>query len=205
MKIKLSLLILIILQFACKDNTEKQAETWNKRVQEVKSEVKKSNNFDFEKLEISKGQVGEIKVGMNLNDAEKFLKQLTKKEVEAYDFGFDGGGKAYLYSLGNEFVIGLVPQIDSEKIIAIIALSKNLKTINGLNPKSAVAEIQVKYPNIKIKQNLMMEWESIKDDKNNWEFVFMTNENNQIGEYNDVEAPVKPKRTEIKSDWITIK
>lgn len=205
MKIKLSLLIFIILQFACKDNTEKQAETWNKRVQEVKSEVKKSNNFDFEKLEISKGQVGEIKVGMNLNDAEKFLKQLTKKEVEAYDFGFDGGGKAYLYSLGNEFVIGLVPQIDSEKIIAIIALSKNLKTINGLNPKSAVAEIQAKYPNIKIKQNLMMEWESIKDDKNNWEFVFMTNENNQIGEYNDVEAPVKPKRTEIKSDWITIK
>jgi len=205
MKIKISLLILIILQFSCKDNTEKQAETWNKRVQEVKSEVKKSNNFDFEKLEISKGQVGEIKVGMNLNDAEKFLKQLTKKEVEAYDFGFDGGGKAYLYSLGNEFIIGLVPQIDSEKIIAIIALSKNLKTINGLNPKSAVAEIQAKYPNIKIKQNLMMEWESIKDDKNNWEFVFMTNENNQIGEYNDVEAPVKPKRTEIKADWITIK
>ncbi|TPG41542.1 hypothetical protein [Flavobacterium pectinovorum] len=205
MKIKLSLLILIILQFSCKDNTEKQAETWNKRVQEVKSEVKKSKNFDFEKLEISKGQIGEIKVGMTINDAEKILKQLTKKEVEAYDFGFDGGGKAYLYSLGNEFVIGLVPQMDSKKIIAIIALSKNLKTTNGLNPKSTVAEIQTKYPDIKIKQNLMMEWESIKDKKNNWEFVFMTNENNQIGEYNDVDIPVKPTRTEIKADWITIK
>jgi hypothetical protein len=205
MKIKLSLLILIILQFSCKDNTEKQAETWNKRVQEVKSEVKKSKNFDFEKFGISKGQVGEIKIGMTINDAEKILKQLTKKEVEAYDFGFDGGGKAYLYSLGNEFVIGLVPQMDSEKIIAIIALSKNLKTTNGLNPKSTVAEIQTKYPDIKIKQNLMMEWESIKDDKHNWEFVFMTNENNQIGEYNDMDIPVKPTRTEIKADWITIK
>lgn len=205
MKIKLSLIILIILQFSCKDKTEKQLETWNNRVQEVKAETKRTNEFDFGKFQISKGQVGAIKVGMNINDAEKLLNHLTKKEAEAYDFGFDGGGKAYLYSLGNEIVLGLIPKMDSEEILAIVAISENLKTTNGLNPKSTVAQIQKTYPTLKINQNLMMDWEFIEDQKDNWYFVFMTDETNQIGEYNDLETSSTPKRTDIKSDWITIK
>jgi hypothetical protein len=205
MKIKWSLIILIILQFSCKDKTEKQIATWNNRVQEVKAETKRTNEFDFGKFQISKGQIGDIKVGMNINDAEKLLNQFTKKEAEAYDFGFDGGGKAYLYSLRNELVLGLIPKMDSEEILAIVAISKNLKTTNRLSPKSTITEIQKKYPALKINQNLMMDWEFTEDQKNNWDFVFMTNENNQIGEYNDLETSSKPKRTDIKSDWITIK
>jgi hypothetical protein len=205
MKVKLTLLILIILQLSCKNDTEKQIETWNNRIEKVKSQKKKTKIFEFEKFEISKGQVGDIKVGMNINDAEKKINKLTKKEAEACDFGFDGGGKTYIYSLENEPVLELVPKRDSEEILVIIALSKNLKTINGLNPKSKVTEIQAKYPNIEINQDLMMGWEFMSDEENNWEFVFMTDENNRIGEYKEIEVPTKPKRTERKMDWITIK
>lgn len=205
MKIKLTILILIILQFSCKNDTEKQIETWNNRIQEFESQKEKTKKFDFEKFEISKGQIGEIKVGINIKDAEKNLTELTKKEAEANDFGFDGGGKAYIYSLENEPILALVPKRDSEEILVIIAISKNLKTNNGLNPKSKVTEIQGKYPNIEINQDLMMSWEFMSEEKNNWEFVFMTEDNNRIGEYKEIEVPTKPKRTEAKMNWITIK
>lgn len=198
MKLKLSLLILVILHFSCKDKTEKQIENTNSKISKVELQLKETNRFDFEKFKILKGQVGEIKVGMDISEAEKSLKQLTKKEAEAYAFGFDGVGKAYLYSLDDEFIIGLIPKADSKEILAIVALSKNLKTSNGLNPKSTFSEIQKKYPTTKIGQNLMMDWQFIEDEKNNWDFVFMTVENEPIGEFND-------SSIEIKSDWITIK
>lgn len=205
MKLKISFIILILLQFSCKNNTEKQAETWNKRIQKAEVQTKKATEFSFEKFQISTKKVGEIKIGMTINNAEKLLKPLTKKEIEAYDFGFDGGGKAYIYSLENEFIIALIPKRDSQEIAAIIALSNKLKTKNGLSPKSTIADIQAKYPNIKINQNLMMDWEFIQDEKSNLEFVFVTNENNRIGEYDELEIPVTPKRNNIKADWITIK
>ncbi|WPO77050.1 hypothetical protein [Flavobacterium sp. KACC 22761] len=202
---KLLFIILILFQFSCKDKAEKQAETWNKRIQEAKISTKAIPKFDFEKFQISNGKVGEIKIGMTISDAEKLLKSLTKKEETAYDFGYDGGGKAFLYSLKNEPVIALVPKRDSEEILAIIALSKNLKTENGLNPKSTVAEIQEKYPDIKVYIDLIMDWEFMTDKKSNLEFDFFTKESNRIGEYTDLEIPVKPVRTTIKADWITIK
>lgn len=200
MKLKLSLLILVILQFSCKERTETQIENKKIKVSRVESQNRKTKKFDFGKFEISKGQIGEIKIGMNISDAEKLLNPLTKKEAEAYDFGFDGGGKAYLYSLGDQFIIGLIPKADSKEILAIVALSKKLKTNNGLNPKSTVAEIQKKYPTTKISQNLMMDWKFITDEKNNWDFVFMTTENKPTGD-----TETESKRTETKADWITIK
>ena len=205
MKIKLTLVILIILQLSCKNDTDKQIKPSNSGIQKVENQKKRTKGFDFEAYKISKGKIGEIEVGMNINDAEKKLNGLNKKEAEAYDFGFDGGGKAYIYLLENEPVLALVPKMDSEEILAIIALSKNLKTVNGLNPKSTVTEIQEKYPNIEINQDLMMSWEFMSDEKNEWEFVFMTDENERIGKYKVIETPTKPIRTETKMDWITIK
>lgn len=204
MKISLSFVILILL-FSCKNKTEKQTETWNKKVQVTKVVKKTTTEFDFEKFKIANKKVGEIKIGMKISDAEKFLNQLIKTEVEAYDFGFDGGGSAYIYSLKNEPVIALIPKRDSDELLAIIAISKNLETNNGLNPKSKVAEIQTKYPDIKVNQDVMMDWEFIQDKKSNLQFIFMTNENNQIGEYIELEIPVKPKRTNIEADWIEVK
>jgi hypothetical protein len=205
MKIKLTLLFLIILQISCKNETEKQIETWNNQIQKVETQKKETKTFEFEKFKISKGKIGEIKIGMNIIDAEKMLNGLTKEEAEAYDFGFDGGGKAYIYSLKKEPVLALVPKRDSEEIFVIIALNKNLKTKNGLNPKSKISDIQHKYPNIEIIQDLMMDWEFMHDEKNNWNFVFLTDSNNRIGEYKEIEKPTEPKKTETKMDWITIR
>jgi hypothetical protein len=205
MKIKLALLVLLTLQVSCKSDTENQTEILNSKTEEFLPQKNKSGIFNFEEFEISKGKIGDIKVGMNINDAEKKLNLLTKKEAEAYDFGFDGGGKAYIYSLKNEPVLAIVPKRDSEEILVIIALNKNLKTSNGLNPKSKVEEIQQKYPNIEINQDLMMDWEEMYDEKNDWIFIFKTDENNRIGEYKEIEMPTEPKRKETKMDWITIK
>lgn len=201
MKIKLVLLILILTQISCKNNNENQVVISNNQ-KKIEKVIKK---FDFDNHIISKGQIGNIKVGMNIDQAEKSLIELTKKEVEAYDFGYDGGGKAFIYSFEDEPILALVPKRDSKEILVIIALSKNLKTNNGLNPKSNVKEIQKKYPTISINQDLMMSWEFMHEEKNNWDFVFTTEENNRIGEYKEIDVPSKPKETEINMDWITIK
>jgi len=204
MKIKITLLILISFLLSCKKSAEKKIETRNSENQKTEIKNNKNKIFEFERFEISKGQLGDIKVGMNINEAEKKIKQLTKTEAEAYDFGYDGGGKSYIYSLENEPILALIPKMDSEEILAILALSKNLKTIDGLNPKSKIFEIQNTYPNIEINLNLMMSWEYLNNEKNNWTFVFMTDDTNRIGEYKNIELPAKPKRTQVKTDWIAI-
>jgi hypothetical protein len=205
MKIKLVLLILILTQISCKNNNENQVVISNNQISKNKYNEKVIKKFDLDNLIISRGQIGNIKVGMNIGDAEKSLIELTKKEVEAYDFGYDGGGSAYIYSFKNEPILALVPERDSKEILVIIALSKNLKTNNGLNPKSTVKEIQKIYPAIEINQDLMMSWEFMHQENNNWDFIFMTEENNRIGEYKEIDVPSKPIKTEINMDWITIK
>jgi hypothetical protein len=51
----------------------------------------------------------------------------------------------------------------------------------------------------------MNSWEFFQDKKNDWDFIFMTDEKTQIGVYNELEVPSKPKRLTTKADWITIK
>lgn len=78
---------------------------------------------------------------MNINDAEKFIPELTEKETEAYDFGFDGGGKTYIYSLEIKPILAFVTKRDSKEILILIAINQRLKTSNGVTPKSNVKEI----------------------------------------------------------------
>ena len=205
MRIKIILFFLIISLLSCKDKKEKLTETLNNQIQKSELKENTNNKFNFDSFLISKGQIGQIKIGMNIIDAQKLLSQMNKKEVEAYDFGFDGGGKAYIYSLENEPILSLIPKRDSQEILAIIAINQKLKTNNGLNPKSSIIEILKKYPEMDINQDLMMGWEFMHQESNNWDFVFMTEENKRIGEYNEIESPTKPKIITTKMDWITIK
>jgi hypothetical protein len=205
MKIKLTLLFLITLQISCKKDTEKQIETSNNQIQKVKTEKKKTKPFEFDKFKISKGKIGEIKIGMNFIDAEKELKELTKKEVEAYDFGYGGGGKAFIYSIQNEPILALIPNKDTAEILALIAISHKLKTDNGLNPNSNIIDILKRYPKMEVSQDMMTDHEYMYDVSNKWSFIFLTDESNRIGEYKDLEEPAKPKRIETKIDYIEIK
>ncbi|MFT3796618.1 hypothetical protein [Flavobacterium sp.] len=142
---------------------------------------------------------------MSITEADKLLTALGKKETLAYDYGFDGGGKAYVYSVANQPIMALIPKADSDNILSIIALSKRLKTSNGLRPESQVSALLQKYPQMRINRDDMMDWEYMHDSTNGWTFVFLTDEENRVGPYDDSEQPAQPIRKEAKIDWIEIK
>lgn len=196
----LTLLILLFL-FSC--NTATQKEKNNTETNLIIK--KKSVDFDFEKFIIRKGQLGEIKIGMTISEAEMQFSGLTKKMDEAISFGFGGGSPAYLYYSGNDLLFGLIPKLETDTLLFIVAAHKNLKTINGLNPNSTVEELLKTYPKMTVQKDLMNGWEFFKDDKNALDFVFMTDEQTEIGEYPELDVPSKPKRIKTKTDWITIR
>lgn len=193
--------LIVFFLFSC--NTSSQNEKNNTETNLIIK--KKSVDFGFEKFIIRKGQLGEIKIGMTISEAEMQFSGLTKKMDEAISFGFGGGSPAYLYYSGNDLLFGLVPKLETDTLLFIVAAHKNLKTINGLNPNSTVEELLKTYPKMTVQKDLMNGWEFFKDDKNALDFVFMTDEQTEIGEYPELDVPSKPKRIKTKTDWITIR
>jgi len=197
-----------LLLFNCSTKNEKKINEPKKEIKTekyLKKQVGKSIDFEFSKFKIMKGSLGPVKVGMTIRKAEEQFSGLIKKEDEAFNFGFDGGGPAYLYYLGDEILFGLIPGLETDKILFIIAAHNSLRTTNGLNPNSTVKDLIEKYPSLMVSQDLMNGWEFFNDNENNWGFVFMTNEQTEIGEYPVIETPSKPKKMTTKTDWITIK
>ncbi len=188
--------------FGCNSTTKTEN---NETKTDLTSETEKTVDFDFDKFKIQKGQLGEIKIGMTISEAEMQFSGLTKKTDEATNFGFGGGSPAYLYYSGNELLFGLIPKLETDTLLFIIAAHKNLQTTNGLNPNSTVEELLRKYPDLTVQQDLMNSWEFFQDLKNGWDFIFMTDEQTEIGEYPELEVPSKPKRLTTKTDWITIR
>ncbi|WP_130736505.1 hypothetical protein [Flavobacterium sp. J27] len=199
--VKLVFIMFLLLFFSCKDNTQITVEPTNKSSKKYDKKVP----INFDKYKIGKGNLGPIKIGMSISEAEKELVNLTKMECDAFAFGYDGGSKSYLYYWEDQHVLALITKADSEEILVIIAVAKNIKTTNGLTPNATVKEIQAKYPNIEVNLDLMMDWEYMHDEKNNWDFIFTTEENNRIGKYDIAEVPSKPINTEAIMSWITIK
>jgi hypothetical protein len=199
MKVILPILIALLI-FGCNMKTEK-----NKDFSSLKLEKEKLTEFKFSDFQIKKGRLGPIEIGMRIKDAENQFNGLTKKKDEAINFGFSGGSPAYLYYLNNEIVFGLILKLETDEILSIIAVHADLKTLNGLNPKSTVNQLIEKYPDMMVNNSLMNDWEYFNDEEMNWTFVFMTNDKNQIGVYPDIDNPSKPKKLTAKSDWLTIK
>ena len=162
------------------------------------------STFDYDEYEIKKGQLGEIKIGMTISEAEQKFKGLRKEVGQATDFGYGGGSPAYLYYDQENIAFVLIPTLNTDTILIIIAASPKLKTTSGLSPNSTVMEISKKYPGIKVNQDLMNGWEYISDTTNNWNFVFMTDETT-VGDYPELEVPPDLKNLAIKADWITIR
>lgn len=201
MKQILTLLIGLLL-FGCNSTTKTEN---NETTTDLTIEKQSESSFDFDKFKISKGQLGNIKIGMTIKEAEQQFIGLTKKVDEATNFGFGGGSPAYLYYSGDELIFGLIPKLDTDTLLFIIAANKKLQTTNGLNPKATVSELIQKYPDLTVEQDLMNSWEFYQDETNGWDFIFMTDEKTQIGEYQELEVPSKPKRLTTKTDWITIR
>jgi hypothetical protein len=193
-----------LLLFGC-NSTTKTEKNENQTDLTTEKETEQTVQFDFDKCKILKGQLGEIKIGMTIAEAEMQFSGLTKKTDEATNFGFGGGSPAYLYYSGDELLFGLIPKLETDTLLFIIAAHKNLQTTNGLNPNSTVEELLKKYPDLTVQQDLMNSWEFFQDLNNGWDYIFMTDEKTEIGEYPELEVPSKPKRLTTKTDWITIR
>jgi hypothetical protein len=206
-KIKYLISSLGFLLLSCQSSDTKEAQAEIKAVekQTVLTAYNDSAEFDFSNFQIGKGELGNIKIGMTISEAEKQFSGLSKKVGQATDFGFGGGSPAYLYYLKDDVLFALIPTLDTDTTLFIIAAGKDFKTTNGLNPKSYVSELIGKYPELEVEQDLMNGWEYFSDTANKWDFVFMTDEETQIGEYLELEVPSKPKRLNTKADWITIR
>lgn len=167
--------------------------------------LKNSKIFAFEDFVIDKGRLGPITIGITIDQAEKHLAGLVKQEVSPLDFGVDGGGEAYMYSREEEPVLALIPAMDTDTILFIAAIHKKLKTSNGLNANATVQDILKTYPGMKVRVNQITLWEYMWDKDKEWSFDFMTDEQNQIGKYADIEDSSEPLRKDIKADWILIR
>lgn len=77
--------------YSCNTSTEN---TKNETKTELETE-KPTTEFQFSEFTIMKGQLGAIKVGMTIQEAENQFNGLIKKEDEAVNFGFGGGSPAY--------------------------------------------------------------------------------------------------------------
>lgn len=188
-------LFCLLILTAC--GKEKTAET-------VTTEVKTASpdSLDYSKYQITKEGLGPVQLGKSFTETDALLKDFIKDEVLAYDFGFDGGGKAWVYKYKNNAIFGIIPARDSDSIIGIAVIAPNLKSANGVHPKMTVKELLALYPKLKASQNLLMGWESIIDRENNTEFIFITNDS--IANYPNPNASVTPKQMDARCDWITI-
>ncbi len=203
-KLLLTLLFGILI-FGCNTATEKKNPEF-KPVLTIEKPTKKAVDFDFDKFKISKGRLSDIEIGMNIKEAESKFNGLVKKDGLSGNFGFGPyDSPAYLYCSGDELMFALIPRLNTDTLMFIIAAGKQFKTTNGLSPNSTIGELIEKYNDLTVQQDLLNGWEYFHDKVNELDFVFMTDEKTKIGEYTELEVPSKPKRLEIKADWIIIR
>ncbi|WP_298538047.1 hypothetical protein [uncultured Algibacter sp.] len=203
----LKYLLILTVFWSCNQTIGKKERTGQPTQTQSESTKDKLSNvspFDYQEFKIKKGQLGEIKIGMTISEAELKFNGLKKEVGQATSFGYGGGSPAYLYYDKENVAFVLLPALNTDAILFIIASSPKLIATNGLNPNSTAKNISEKYPNIKVNQDLMNGWEYISDTTNNWDFVFMTDEKT-VGEYPELEVPSGLKNIEIKADWIVIK
>lgn len=206
MRLKATLLFSLFLFCSCKEETKIQNAVKEEEPTETieTTVIPSEEGFRFEDFQIRKGGLGRINVGMSLEESEKYLRGLTRKRCDPFDFGFDGGGDAYIYYWKDQPVLALIPEMDTNILLAIAAIHKELKTDSGLHPNATIKEIQRHYGNLPLYQNLMMSWEFMYDEKANWDFVFMKDTEHQVGNYETPDAPGKVIDFNAKTDWITI-
>jgi hypothetical protein len=195
--LKRTSLFLLLTLVACSEKNSRSETA--KTTETIETDV-----LNFKEYKVSKGQIGEIKIGKRISELTTALSTFTSKEIDAYDFGFDGGGKAIVYSYKNEAVFALVPAYETDYIIALIALHKNLVFKSGIQVGMSVDQVLKHYPNAEFELNLMSDWEEIADAKNAFILVFKTDEEHRIGTYTKIGEPSKPFNLKPKMAWVTL-
>ncbi|MEY3086050.1 MAG: hypothetical protein RL037_2285, partial [Bacteroidota bacterium] len=99
-----------LLLFGCNSTTKTENNTTSP---DSTIENQSDNSFYFDEFNISKSQLGNIKIGMTIEDAERQFAGLSRKVDVATKFGLGGGSRAYLYYSGDELIFGLIPKLST--------------------------------------------------------------------------------------------
>jgi|GEM_PF-2284318 len=110
-----------------------------------------------------KDELDDGKLNSNIN--------LIKSKVDASFFGFDGGGKARLYSYKNEPVFAILKK-ENQKIKAIIAIHPDIKTNKSISVQSSLKKIKATYPDGKLIDDQMNKWSIYEIQAKKWQFTF---------------------------------
>ena len=204
MKIAPHIIIVLVITLTSCNIRQAKSGNDNSHIRNPISQAVK-NNYNFSELPIKQHSLGFIKVGSDLKSIDTMLTQLDKTEIEAWDFGFDGGGIAYLYSLNDNPVLGIITAFETDSIIAIAAIHNNLNSNKGISPNMTAEELIKHYPNELVFEELLTGREVMYDSNNNWSFIFDTDSSNRLAQYLEIEVGVKPQNLKPEIDWILIR
>lgn len=153
---------------------------------------------------IKKHQFGPIKIGMDLKQANSLIKGYEKSLCDVSCYGYDGGGEAQVYSKNGQESFAIIPSYTNQ-IIAIAIKDSSFVTTNGLRPNASIRLLNRKYNPLTIYKDEAIGFEYVEDHLNHWQFVFETNEQNEIGRYTEVGLGSAPRITNQKADYLLIK
>tara|TARA_B100000508_G_scaffold138562_1_gene134931 strand:- start:1578 stop:2153 length:576 start_codon:yes stop_codon:yes gene_type:complete len=169
----------------------------------------RSENSIYQDFKISKGRLGEIRIGQPIDNAENYLQEFRRELDEAWLFGYGGGGSIYLYYDNEKPILGLIPKRGTDTVKAIIVISEKFKNDKGLSTSLTFEDLKQLYPETEINLNEKYGWEwSVYKDEY-FHVVFMTNEDNRIGQYTFDKYGIPTKKEELNNikkpiDWIAI-
>lgn len=167
--------------------------------------AKQDIQLNFEHWDIGEGALGPIKLGTHISDYKTDFTGLDSTGVDCYEYKYDGGGPAYEYRYRGRLLFTLMPAMDSDSIIAIMAIDKGFKMKNGIHPGSTIAQLKEKNGKINIRMDYLTGGEYIPDSINGTNYIFDTADDSLVAAYPDIDKPGIIKRTDVKCNWIEIK
>lgn len=149
----------------------------------------------------------DIHIGMNINEAKSVLSQsnpeFTFEVTSSNDWGYGGASRSLLVKYLDEALFTMIPSGENDQILFIVILNSCFRTKEGIRTGLSVAEILEINPTLEFGINLMTGYEESEFSKN-ITLVFKTSNDVYIGEYEEIETLSKPKRLDIKLDWIIL-
>ena len=158
-------------------------------------------------LSFTKNGICGIDLGDDLNSSINNLKKRFKDfeliSVSSNDWGYGGGTESFLVRKNgvNQFV--LIPSSENNRILFIVILNSNYVNSEGLKTGISVKEILGIKSNLKFTINLMNGYEESSFNKNTT-LIFLTEDENRIGEYKEIESYSSAIETNIKVDRIIL-
>ena len=137
---------------------------------------------------ISENSVGLLKIGMNINDANKLFSDCKIEKVDLSIFGLDGGGSGILIKRQNEKIVVFWTNSDKNKVDGILCFSSKYHTKHGIKPKMTIGELKKILPKSTIQVNLIFpEHEFIILESEHVNLDFLSTEGNRIGKYKNID------------------